>query len=209
MTPWRLAGPSPGNSAANSGYSGGHLQSQSYADSATSQRYVLPRFTISTRTRSGEAAVAHPLLQPQPLRPHTSQFQPSQALCASNFPSSSSGANPQAWSNAGMFRGERVAARDEAGGAGRGTDREGSELPAGERPSRNTHFPVQSRHHQGAITQPHRLRPRGLHREDDDDEEEDNAAMERHRVIGSANHGMLGSMLHFGVSLWMCFRCES
>lgn len=93
VTRWRRAGPSAADSAADSGYSGVHLQGHAaFADSATSQRYVLPRFTISTRTRPEEAAAAsHPLLQPQPLRPHTSQFQPSHAISAANFPSSSAG----------------------------------------------------------------------------------------------------------------------
>eukprot|EP00884_Botryococcus_braunii_P008325 jgi/Botrbrau1/17494/Bobra.0054s0076.1 len=188
VTPWRLPGPSAGNSAANSGYSGAHLQSQSYADSATSQRYLLPRFTISTRSTNGEPAASHPLLQPQPLRPHTSQFQPSQAISGSNFPSSSTGANPNTWSNVPMFRNERGACY-EADVAGRLVDRGAGELPEVERQAQSTVLSAHSRHNLGAAANPRHFRPRGLHHEEDDDEEEDRAALGRHRTNANAHQG--------------------
>jgi hypothetical protein len=80
VTRWRPPGPSAGTSAGDSTHSSGWVQSQADADSATSQRYVLPRFVISTRTRP-----SHPQLQPLPLRPHTAQFHPSQAAAGPSF----------------------------------------------------------------------------------------------------------------------------
>lgn len=184
VTRWRRAGPSAGGSAADSGYSAVHLQGHAaFADSATSQRYVLPRFTISTRTRPGEAAASHPLLQPQPLRPHTSQFQPSQALSAANFPSSSSGSLQQApWP------------LDRApGGLSQSTSLPGH--TAGGQPDEQN-MTLHGRDAFMAVAAPNvyhprgaalasRPRPRGLADGDDEEEEDDEAEGRDDRRVGS------------------------
>jgi hypothetical protein len=174
VTRWKLTGPSVGHSAADSGYSSGQqLHSQAYADSATSQRYVLPRFTISTRTRPAEAASAYPLLQPLPLRPHTSQFHPSRAMSASNFPASSSGTHPQAWSSVGLPGDDRAAPGGGPVQASRERAQEGMDLPEGEplvygsaRGSLRWRYP-------GPAAQHHNMLPPGLHHDEEEDEEHD------------------------------------